>query len=71
MLNSNLTLLLADFVTVIAALIIYGSQLTMLKKKRTELDTVTFNRMPGVKKGKIMLHNKIKSWLSRRPVFLC
>lgn len=25
----------------------------------TELDTVTFNRMPGVEKGKIMLRNKI------------
>lgn len=66
-LDANTALPLADFVTVFAALIIYGSQLIILK--RGNWSWYSFNRIPEAEKGKTMLSNKIESWLSRRPVF--
>lgn len=50
-----------------SALIIYGSQLIILK--RGNWTWYSFNRIPGAEKGKTMLSNKIESWLSRRTFF--
>lgn len=66
-LDANPALPLTDFITVFAALIIYGSQLIILKRRNWTW--YSFNRIPGVEKGKTMLSNKIESWLSRRPFF--